>query len=130
VGGERVVGRVVVADEVGDGVGGRGCPGATGREEEERAALDVAPAGDEVGEVADAELELEVGGYAEVEDVCAEEAGDGIVDVGQHVRQLASALLGCFEIGIEDVLAGCGGDEAELFASWAGLSHCSSLSWL
>lgn len=105
---QSVVGGVLIADQVCLCVDGRWCPSSARSKEEERAALYGAPAGDEVREVADAKLEREVRGDAEVEDVGAEQASSGVVDVGQHVWQLASALLGSFEIGVEDVLASVG----------------------
>lgn len=125
---QGVVGGVLVAHQVCLGIDGSLSPGAARLEEQEGVALDIAPASDQVGEIADAELELLAGSDAELEEVGAEQASGGVVDVGQHVGHSAPALLGGFEIGVEDVLAGIFGDEAELFACRAGLSHWR-LSW-
>lgn len=119
---QAVVRGVGVGDDVCLGVDGRGCPFTLGSEERGVGGK-VLPARGGVWEVADAELELAGGRDAELDVVRAEEASDGVVDVGQHVGERAPALLGCFEIGVEDVLARGGGDKAELFACRTGLRH-------
>jgi hypothetical protein len=104
---QAVVGGVVVGYEVCLDIGGRGRPGTLGCEEG-RVRGDVRPASGGVWEVTDAHLELAGGRDAELEVVRAKEASGGVVDVRQHVGKRAPALLGSFEIGVEDVLASVG----------------------
>ena len=118
--GDAVVGRVVVGDDVSGGVGRGGGPCTAGTEEV-GVVGDALPAGGGVGEVADAELELAGRGDAELEDVRAEEASRAVEDVFEEVGKRAPALLGGFEIGVEDVVAACPGDEPELIACRTGL---------
>ncbi len=130
MGSQGVVGGILVPDDVCLGIDRSLSPGTARLEEEKWIAFDVAPASDKVGEVAYAELELLLGRDTELEQVSAEEAGRGIVDVGQHVGKRAPAFLCGLEVCIENMFASIGRDEAELFACRTGLSHCSSLSWL
>lgn len=82
---------------------------------------DVGPVGGIVSEDANTDLVF-AGGRLDAElEVRGGELAVGLKDVGEQVRERATANLGRLEVAVEDVVARIGAAEQELFAGGASL---------